>query len=357
MTPPEVTRAVELLIEQAWADYAGGRYGSAVKAAGRTVQAADQAADPNLQVQALAVEASVLRAQGDSAAALVRYTRMLGMADDPATTARLDAQGIWAVGNAYLFWAESAQFAGGIPVRRLFAVLDAAERWLTAVGHRDWRAGVLHQRAAIHRQLSEWDPAVANAQEALAVHVPGSPGPTLSSHRYQLGDILRDAGRAAEAEPLYRAILDDPGAVANERRVAWQGLAYCALANDDPAAAVRHAAAAVEIADTLGDEALTTTLLALVAALRAGGDLDSARQAATRNIEVARRIGTHYRLFYALRDAVDVALDRADPDAARPLLDELDEHATALDHDNGGDAYTRDTANRRRRLTEPAAHP
>jgi hypothetical protein len=43
-------------------------------------------------------------------------------------------------------------------------------------------------------------------------------------------------------------------------------------------------------------------------------------------------------------------LDRADPGAARRLLIELDEHATALDATTGNTAYTGDTARRHQRL-------
>jgi hypothetical protein len=118
----------------------------------------------------------------------------------------------------------------GIPVRELFGVLEAAERWLAATGHPDWRAAILSERALTHRMLGETDAAVAAAEEALAVATqhPDAPGYTLNNHRYQLGDILRDARRAAEAAPHYQAILTDPDATPWERRAAHEGLAWCA---------------------------------------------------------------------------------------------------------------------------------
>ena len=73
---------------------------------------------------------------------------------------------------------QAARFAGGIPVRELFQVLEAGDRWLTATGHRDWRASILAQRAQVHSDLGETEAAVAAAEEALAVKVqhPDSPG-------------------------------------------------------------------------------------------------------------------------------------------------------------------------------------
>jgi tetratricopeptide (TPR) repeat protein len=138
-------------------------------------------------------------------------------------------------------------------VRELFGVLEAAERWLAATGHPDWRAAILSERALTHRMLGETNAAVAAAEEALAVATqhPDAPGYTLNSHRYQLGDILRDARRAAEAAPHYQAILADPDATPWERRAAHEGLAWCALAAGDPDTACREARTAVLLAESL----------------------------------------------------------------------------------------------------------
>src|ERR1035441_4302937 len=58
----------------------------------------------------------------------------------------------------------------------LLGVLDDADRWLTATGHFDWRAGVLLQRAEIHSDLGDTAMAVDLAQEALAAYSPDGPG-------------------------------------------------------------------------------------------------------------------------------------------------------------------------------------
>lgn len=346
-------KAVELLIDEAWTATSDGRYRSALAAASRAVDAAEQLDDPGLLVRSLVRAAEALRMLGEHAAALARYTRVLALAEDPTTRDRLDQPATTgAVARAYINWVECTRFVTGIGVRELFGVLDAAERWLTATGHRDWRAGILLQRAHAHDRLGELDAAIAAAEEALAVYNPTAPGYTLNTYRFQLGDILRHAGRASEAEPHYQAVLDDPTAHSFDRKVALQGLAWCALARNDPHTAHRHAIAAVQLAEPLGDEALRTALNALVEAHRALGDYEAAWHTATRSLDVARRIGGHYVPYSAVRGAVDVALDRGDVDTARHLITELDQHAAALDADTGNTTLTADAARRHRRLAK-----
>jgi tetratricopeptide (TPR) repeat protein len=347
------SRAAGLLVDEADGAYAQGRYRHAVAAASRAVDAAGQLDDPVLLVRALRIEASALRMLGDSAAALARYTRILGLAEDPATAGRLDhPDAARAVARAYWGWVDCAQYLTSIPVRELFRVLDAADRWLTAAGHRDWRASILLERALVHARLREMDAAVAAAEEALAVAVqhPHAPGFTLGSFRFQLGDILRAAGRAAEAAPLYQAVLADPDSPSWDRYVAHEGLARCALAAGDLDAARREARTAVALAEQLGDVALCVSLEALAEVCRAAGDLDAAWQVATRYLEAAGRVGGHERPFFAARVAADIALDRADLAAARQLISELDEHAAARDAAAGTDTRVGEAVERRQRL-------
>ena len=352
MHTPEAARVVELLIEQIDALYAEGRYLAAASAAERAVDAADQLDDANLRLRALWREASALMMSGDPSGSLARYTRILGMAEDPTVTAGLDALATRVIFRSYIYWVESARFAGGIPVRELFAVLDAADRWLIATGHTDWRAGVLLERSATHAELDEFDKAITAAQDALAAYNPDAPADYLASYRLQLGDALREAGQSGEAEPHYQAVLDD-SPTSHHHSMAWLGLAWCALARDDPAAAVHHAQAAVQFAESHGGASLLAQLSGLVAAYRAAGELDAAKEAATRKLEIARRIGTHYRMYYALSDAVNIALDRGDHATATALLDELEQHAAALDTDRQSIFYSNQTAQQRDRLTDP----
>lgn len=292
-----------------------------------------------MDVASLAAEAAALAARGDHPAAMTRYTRVLAMA--AAGTTR-DA---WTVASAHLHWVESARFSG-VPLRSLFAVLDAAERYLESVGHPEWRSGLLAQRAATHKELAEWDQAEAFAEEALEAYVPGAPGTTLATLRYRLGDILRGAGRPTEAMPHFEAVLDDPAT----RYKALVGLTHCALNRMHRRTALRHATAAVREAEPLGDEALRLPLHALVAAQRALGDGEAATATATRYVECARRLGSPYVIFFALRSATDVALDRRDLASGRDLLADLDRQAVVLDDANGHTRRSAEAAKRHRRL-------
>ena len=189
--------------------------------------------------------------------------------------------------------------------------------------------------------------------------MPGGRGPgyRLAGLRYSLGDILRHAGRAGDAEPYYLAILDDPASTPYERMAAYRGLAWCALGRDDVEGAGRHARAAVRLAEPLGDDALCMALDVLVEACLGGGDLDAAWQAATRYREAAGRVGGHDRPYFAVWAALDVALDRGDLAAAGELLAELDRHATVLDADAGGNRFAQVVAQQRQRLDHLQARP
>jgi len=346
-------RAVQVLIDEAWTAHGEDRYARAADAGGRAVQVAEALDDPGLLVRALVAEAAPLMMLGDNAAALVRYTRVLGLANDPGQADALSGpQTARAIARAYLNWVTCARFLTGIGWRDLFGVLDAADRWVTATGHRDWRCGILLQRAMLHHRLGERDAAVAAGQEALAVYSPDAAGFTLGTYRSQLGDFLRAAGRHDEARPLYQAILDDPDTGSYERKLAHQGLAWCALDSGDPAAARRHAEAGVRLGEPLGDDVLCPALEVLVAACRATSDLEGAWQAATRHLDAAVRVGGHLRPYFAIRGVVDVALDRGDLPAARRLLADLDTHAAALDTTATGTTYTDETTRRHQRLAE-----
>jgi hypothetical protein len=114
--------------------------------------------------------------------------------------------------------------------------------------------------------------------------------------------------------------------------------------------ALRHATAAVREAEPLGDEALRLPLHALVAAQRANGDLEAAAATASRYVDCARRLGSPYAMFFALRSAVDVALDRHDAATGRELLVDLDHEAAVLDDANGHTRRSAEAAKRHRRL-------
>jgi tetratricopeptide (TPR) repeat protein len=350
VTDSAAARAIELLIEEAWSAYRESRYPLSASVAGRAVLAAKHLGDPNLHIRALQREADALRMSGNDAEALSRMTRILGMAADHAIAASLDATATREVARAYAHWVDSAIYLGGFPVRELFGVLDAADHWLTTTGHRDWRAAVLLDRAALHRHLGELDQALVAAQDAFATYRSGAPGYSLAVYRQDLGELLHLTGRPAEAEQHFHAILNDSATNPHSRASAWKGLAWCALACDDVPEALRYANAAVDSAEALGSDSLTVALEVLTAAQRAAGNLDAAWEAATRRLDFARSVGTHYRLYYAMRSAVDIAIDRADHASARALLDEFHQHAAALDTDSTDSGFTAEVARRRERL-------
>jgi tetratricopeptide (TPR) repeat protein len=354
MTEQAGAGPARLLLDEAWAANSQARYATAQAAAARAVQAAEQLDDPGLLVRALAAEASALRLQGEAAAALARLTRILALTEDPATRGRLEDPDLaWTIAQAHMNWVEAARFAGGMPVRALFGVLDAGESYLQAIGRPQWRAGLLVERAQTHERLGEWDAAVAYAEEALALYQDAAPGYTRAGHRYALGQILDSAGRPGDAEQYYQAVLDDPDTDSPyDRMVALRGLAQSALARQDLAASRRHAQAAVREAEPLGDESLTLALEVAVEVHRAAGDLDAAAAAAAQLLEAARRIGGHHALYYAVRTALDVALDRGDLDHARELLSELDTHGQALAADDATTTWAAQLAERHHRLAE-----
>lgn len=360
MPEDPASRAAELLISEAWDAYLEGRLPRARDAAQRGVEAAELAGDLAVLVRALRVEGSVLHYSGDHAAALVRYTRVLALAGDQANAGRLSgSRAVWAVADTYVSWVETARMLSTIGVRDLFGVLDAGEQWLTAAGHRDWRSDLLLARAMVHQSLEEPGAAVSLAREALALKIqhPETPSFRLASYQSNLADMLCEAGLSAEAQPHYQAILDDPDSALPFQRIARTGLARCALAAGDMATALAEARAAVALAESLGDIALCNGLHVLTRACRVSGDLDAAWREATRYLEVAGRTGSHYRQFYATRLAVDIALDRCDLAAARPLLAELEGHAAAMDTSTGLRVHADEAAARQQRAAELASKP
>src|SRR5690349_14733602 len=93
MSEEPASRATALLVDEAWDAYREGRYPRALDAARRGVEAAELTGDLVALARALRAEGSVLQIQGDHAAALVRFTRILALAEDRATAGRHPASG------------------------------------------------------------------------------------------------------------------------------------------------------------------------------------------------------------------------------------------------------------------------
>lgn len=264
-----------------------------------------------------------------------------------------------AVVTAFSAWTNSAIFLPAIQVDRLFEVLDAGERFVRGIGKPTWRAGLLRMRAKVLQQLGRVNEAIGFAEEGLALELRdrAAPGTTLGTHRWGLGDLLRDVNRFDEARRLYQAVLDDAECSPYGRFAALGGLVRCCLAASDGAGAHRYAGEAVRLAELMGDNALSLALEALTDACLALDDVTAARAASERHVEVTRRLGVVERLFSAFARAAQVALAEKDAARAHTFLAEAQPHAEALDRARHRNVYRAELDKLRARLTALEAGP
>ncbi len=346
---------VELLLEEGGRLYREGRYAEALRAWEKAVEGARELGDLGLEMKAVSWEANALSMLGDRAAALSRCTWILGISTDPSRRVEVEKTGVtWQIADAHRAWVVCARFLDKVPVEQLFGVLDAGEAYVRAIGHPGWRSGLLWERASVLRSLGRLGEAIGAAEEGLSLMLRDGSGPgvTLATHRWYLGDLLREAERHEEARGHYQAVLDDPVSSPYGRMTSAHGLAHCALAGGDAAKARALAEQAVLLAESMGDDNLGGALDVLISACRYAGDLPAARSAAERMLAGARRIGSSNRLYYALRSVIDVALDEQDTARAVALLDEAVPHAEAMDRSRGRTIYRDDLRARRDRLAE-----
>ncbi|WP_236644684.1 hypothetical protein [Sorangium cellulosum] len=345
-------RAIRLLIEEASACYREDRYDGALAVARRALDAAEGRRDLELEIKSRTACARALYMLGDKKAALKESASILALAEDPGRRAEMERADVaWDVANAYRMCAEAGRFLTATPIADLFAALDAGEAYVRRIGRPGWRAGFLKVRSDLLAALGRVEEAIGFAEEGLALmQRDGSgPGPTLACHRWSLGGLLRQQQRFEEAAVHYQAALDAPASSPYDRKVAIQGLARCALARGDAAAGLRHAREAVRLAEGMGDDNLAPALEVLVDAHIAAEDWPSARSAADRMLERARRLRNENRLYFALRAAADVVLGAGDTGRARALLDEAAPLAEALDRQRGGTTGFRDEIEARRK--------
>lgn len=339
--------AIELLIDEAWSFYGQSRYAEMLPVAEKARGGARRLGSLRLEIRATEVEAEALRVLGDMRTALARISWILAVAQDPARRAEIERAGVEVqVASAYLNWVATARFLPEIEAEKLLAVLDAGEAYVRGVGKPGWRAGLLQERAQVLGNLGRWEAAIAAAEEGLALkeRTPDAPGADLASHRWALGDLLLQANRHDDASRRYEAVLADDRSSPHGRRIAHAGLARCVLATGRLEEARRHADDAVSLAEGMGDESLQPALDVLINACLAQPDLPAARAAAARMLEGARRLGSGYRLYFALRAAAKVALAENDAPRARALLAEAQPYAEALDRSRTGTSFTDELA-------------
>lgn len=334
--------AVELLIAEAGSFYRQGRYGEALRAAERAREGAQGVASLRLEIRATHSEELSLRMLGDKAAALARISWILAVAADPARRAEMARAGVeLQVASAYMDWVEAARFLPEMEAEKLLAVLDAGEAYVRGIGKPAWRAGLLILRSQVLDDLGRLEAAIAAAEEGLDLEARDGTGPgaPLATHRWALGDLLRRANRHGEATRHYEAVLAEDRSAPFARKVAHEGLARCALAAGEPAEARRHAGEAVQLAEAMGDNVLQPALGALIDACLAQPDLPAARAASDRMLEGARRLDSGYRLYFALRNAAEVALAEKDAARGRVLLGEARPYAEAFDRSRTGTVF------------------
>ncbi len=352
---PAAISVVDALIAESEAAGEEGRLDAAVAAAERAVAAAEHTGDSGLLIRALDQERRSRRSHGDYAGTLAVATRILASAEAPGADGELSGEvADRAIANAYLEIAHSGRLHGLTPARELLKVLDAADLWLTAAGHQDWRAAVIIERAELYRALGDIDAALGLAQEAVAVYHPRVPGFSGASYLNCLGILLGLAGRPDEAAAQFQAIADDSRAHVIDRAVAHKQLAEAAHAAGRGSEAARYAETAAALATGCGNP-MAASALGVLARVRLGtGNLEGARDAAERGLAAARRSGELSSCYYAAKVAADIALDSGDLTAARQLVTRLGEHAHALDAAQGGSAFGAEVAARRRRLASCA---
>jgi tetratricopeptide (TPR) repeat protein len=347
--------AVELLITESRTATEASRYRTAQDAADRAVAGAERLGDAVLLVRAIAQQQLALRMAGDFSGALVCCTRILAMAEDPATREALGTEAAAAtIARAYMYWVTAARTDARADLRELLAMLDTAEHWLIRTGHGHWRSGVLSERSDIYRALGERGKALECAQEALSRYAPGIPGFSLSVYRWSVGRLLSEAGRYGEAEGYLQAVLDDHDSLRLDRVTAHVWLSYNAVDDGRPQDAARAAAAAVALAESCGDDAMTTALDAQCFALRRAGDWAGARAAAQRHLAAARRAGGRARIYHALDSMAWTAAGSEDFSQLRGLFPELEGLASTLDEAQGVTWRTDRFCRLRERLPENA---
>lgn len=335
-------RAVELLLEQSIRFFKEGRFADALHTAEKASAGAQRLGDVGLQVRAARLEAGALELLGRHGDALTRYSWILGIAENPAHRAALAGDNVaQAVVTAFMSWSNCALYLPAMRVDQLFQVLDAGERFTRAIGKPTWRAGLLQMRAKVLQNLGRVEEAIGFAEEGLALELRDrhTPGPTLGTHRWGLGDLLRDANRFDDARRLYKAVLDDADAGPYDRFIALRGLHAGALAAKETSKARPLAEEAVRLAEPMGDEALSGALEDLTNSCLALGDLPAARAASDRHTDLARNLGGPINLLAAYYCAAKVALAERDAPRARAHLAEAQPHAEALDRARNRNFY------------------
>ncbi|MCB9745740.1 MAG: hypothetical protein H6741_12880 [Alphaproteobacteria bacterium] len=323
----------KLLVEATWREREE-RLEQAARITRCALRASEHGAFPSeYELYALHRHANALTALGRNLEALGHLNRLLAWAQRPSWEQRLgDVTADRLRLHASIDWVCNARELPPLPLSACFEVLDACEAWLRVRGRPSWRASLECSRASLRLQLDQPELALPHARRALHLmdldrEVAGF---TRSSASATLAEVLCALGQLDEAERRHHDTLEDPESSAFIRRVSLHGLARVQLARGDMPAALRLAERALDWAEGTGPSALHDALGVLTAARRAGGALEEAERSATRRLRLSQGLSARAR-YLALRDALELALEREDAAAVERLREAISPLAGAMD--------------------------
>ncbi|HWG23023.1 tetratricopeptide repeat protein [Actinospica sp.] len=211
-------RAIELLVDESWELNTADRSLQALATAERAVLAARRFGDAGLLVRALTTQASAQRLLGENSAAMVSYVEVFRLAEDPKNEQPLaHPAAVRAIGSAHMSFVLVVRLRGASTKEQLLALIAEADDWFVQTGHPHWRAGLLLQRAEVHLDHGEAEPALEHARAAYETYNPSAPGYTMAYHHNCLGRALLAADRGDEAAEHFQTVIEAPTSAPYDR--------------------------------------------------------------------------------------------------------------------------------------------
>lgn len=318
----EEQQSIQALREQAKELLRSRQPRQAINTLERALELAEErgelAATASITCQLARVQHTHLR---DSQGALNALTRVLARAGTADGRRQIAAGGgAWAVARAHILWATCALEVASIDTAKIFDVLDAADAFVEEVGQPQWREANMSLRAELYFQRGRYEDAARVLRESIELYDAyggPTPGDARQTRVRVLVRNLKALGRYEEAIRWAREALANPDLHEHDRAGMYNQLGHLILeSGGEPEEALRLAERGVEVAEQLGDQALTVLLGLLTEAARACGELSRAREAAARHLRLAEKLGDPRSLFAAHYDRAQVAMDDGQPDAA-----------------------------------------
>lgn len=169
----------------------------------------------------------------------------------------------------------------------------------------------------------------------------------------QQADAFQALGLRGDVLSRCSWILAVDEARAYSRFMALRGIARCEIASGNTSTGRRLAHEALELAEPMGDDAVSLALETLTDAALAEGDFSAACVVSERLVETARRLGGATDLFFALHRAAVASFARGDAARVGKLLADAQTFAEALDRADGSKHHQGMLDLLRGRLTGP----